>query len=65
LIIQNGLGPWMSIIEILNRACIIFNCLFLFWFRAKFAIPVNQIFHFLKAFMPATIETDEMKKLEE
>ena len=54
----------MSVIEILNRACILFNCLFLFWFRAKFAIPVNHVFHFLMYFMPSTIETVEMKNLE-
>lgn len=37
LITQNGLGTWMNVIEWLNQATIMFNCLFIFWFGYQFA----------------------------
>ena len=53
----------MSVIEILNKACILFNCLFLFWFRDKFANTINHIFGFARPLFPKTIE-DKDKSLD-
>jgi hypothetical protein len=49
----------MAVIEILNKACILFNCLFLFWFRDKFAGTINHIFEFARPLFPKTIDDDD------
>ena len=58
---MNGLGTWMNVIEWLNKATIMFNCLFLFWFRRNFAERINEKFSFLEFMFPP--ETDNKYKV--
>jgi len=60
---MNGLGHWMIVIEWLNKATIMFNCLFLFWFRRHFAESINDKFGFLKFMFPPTSGNNLEEKL--
>ena len=61
---MNGLGTWMNVIEWLNKATIMFNCLFLFWFRRHFAERINEQFNFLQFAFPPTSDNNYRDRLD-
>ena len=47
IIHQNGLGPWLSILEFLAISTVISNCVFLYMCRASFADNLAQIYNYI------------------
>lgn len=41
---QNGLGPWITIIEFLAYLTVISNCIFMYWFQNVYSQQVTSLF---------------------
>ena len=52
IIDQNGLGPWMYVLNSLSYATVLMNCLMMYWFRQKIVIQIEFLIRDLQIILP-------------